>query len=226
MSRCGHYQGYNDDWIYAHITKFTSWRKMFDAYYEEFHFGNYRNFRNHLYHDLGMTRIFTDEQNNWLIDNYPNMTLDECTEAFNKQFQIGRSKSTIRMQASKLGVRQSDDTVRRAYDFEHYNEYPIGSTVIRTNNKGLSAVYEKTADGWIRQSILNAGQVPEGFRVVHLNRDFMNNSEENLAVVPIRILSMMTGNKFWSDNPEITKTAILWCKLSEVLAYEQIVNAR
>ena len=219
MSRCGHYAGYNDDWIYAHMTKYTSWRNLFNAYYKEFHFGNYRNFRNHLYNDLGLTRKFTNEQNQWLIENYPHMTLKECTDTFNKKFNIGRSRQTICTQANKLGIKQNDETVKKSYLFEHYNSYPIGATVTR-HTTTASCVYQKTESGWKRQTHLVMGDVPKGHVVVHLDGDYTNNSKENLQVITMRENALMTANKFWSEDPELRKTGLVWCKLMNVIGDE------
>lgn len=216
MSKCGHYRGYNDDWIYAHHAEYTSWKNLFDAYYEKFHFGSYRNFRNHLYHDLGLTRTFTDEQNQWLIDNYPNMTTNECAELFSKIFNIGRSRSTISTQANKLGINQKPETVKRSYEYSHYNTYPIGATVVR-HTSTCSCVYEKTETGWERQSRLAVGDIPEGHIIAHLDGDYTNNNKDNLVLLTKKESAMMTANRFWSIDPELRKTGLAWCKLKTAM---------
>lgn len=221
MSCCGHYRGYDDDWIIKSMPLYTSWRSLFNAYYKKFAFGTYTNFRNHLYNDLGFTRSFTTEQDEWLKENYPKLGSELATKMIVKKFGVGRSVATITNRAYKLGISVDTDVVNKIKkERNQRHSLPIGSTVVRTNSYGKSCVWEKTKDGWKRQSHLVCGDIPEGYVVVHYDGDFQNNNPDNVVAISKTTLAQMTYNHFWSEFPEITKTAILCCEL-EQLTFEK-----
>lgn len=218
----GQYRGYNDEWIREKISQYSSWRKMFDDYFQIFHFGNYRNFRNHLYNDLGYTRLFTEEQDRWIKENYPVLGREKAAVEFSKVFPCGRSKNVIAQRAMKLGVTVSEEVLTRIRK-EKTVKHKVGDRVVRTNKEGVSSVWIKLQNGeWKRESHVNFGDVPDGMRIVHLDGDYTNNSASNLVSITKQESAMMTASKMWSEEPEITKTGIIWCRLKQ--AHEKAVQ--
>lgn len=212
---------YNDEWILKNVSKFPSWRKMFDVYYETFNFGTYRSFRNHLYNVLKLTRCFTKEQNEWIKKNYPMLGCKKAAEMFNSKFKCGRSIETIRGQAFKLGVKVDPKRVNEIRK-ESNQKLSNGSKVVRgTYIKKGGAVREtvwiKQNGSWKRESYATLGKVHKNQRVVHLNGDPFDNSKENLQLIDIKILGKMTANKMWSEDPVITKTGIICCVLEDII---------
>lgn len=61
------------------------------------------------------------------------------------------------------------------------------------------------------------GPIPKGFRIINLDQNQMNCRIENLYCVPARFITVMSRNKWWSTNPQITLAAIKWCELFYVL---------
>lgn len=215
----GVYRGYDDAWIAENIGNYPSWKKMFEDYYNIFQFGNYRNFRNHLYNDLKYTRLFTKEQDTWIKENYPLFGLKKTTEEFGRVFPCGRSKTVIAQRAMQLGVTVSEDTLTKIRK-DTTVKRNVGDKVIRTNKNGVSSVYVKLPSGeWKRESHVNYGKVPDGMRIVHLDGDFTNNEPSNLSAISQSQQALMTVNRFWSEQPEVTKSGIIWCKLKQT--YEQ-----
>jgi hypothetical protein len=218
----GTYRGYDDKWILEHLSEYTSWKNLFDTYFSTFHFGTYRNFRNHLYNDLGLTRKFTEEQNNWIIKNYPVLGAKKATEEFNKIFPVGRSRSTIVSQAFKLGVQVNGD-VAASLQKSCSEKLPIGSSVIRYSKKDgrkspKATVWVKLETGeWVRESYAAVGKIEKHQRVIHLDGDTFNNSKDNLEVVDMKTLSKMSAYKMWSEDPTITKTGIMCVQLENLL---------
>lgn len=222
MSRCGKYRGYDDDWILKNIDMYTSWKQLFDEYHKKFGFGTYRNFRSHLYSDLKLTRKFTKDQDEWIYENYPTLGSSKATEEFNKFFGVCRSKQTIICRASKLGVKVSNSVSNRLRSESNHLSKPIGSTVVRTNSYGSKSVWQKTENGWVRQAHLVLGEIPEGKVVVHYDGDFTNNTGENLVAISKRVNARMTFNRFWSEDPTITKTGVMCLELEEALEEKEI----
>ena len=218
----GVYRGYDDKWILENLQKYTSWKKLFDEYYRLFNFGNFRNFRNHLYSDLGLTRKFTNEQNEWLIKNYPKLGAKKTTEEFNKIFLVGRSKQTIITQAFKLGIKVDKD-VAASMQKAGSEKRPIGSLAIRYSKKdknkpARATTWVKLNTGeWVRESYVAFQKVDRNQRVIHLDGNTLNNSKNNLELIDMRTLSKMTTYNMWSENATITKTGIMVVQLENLL---------
>ena len=69
------------------------------------------------------------------------------------------------------------------------------------------------------------GPVPKGHRVIFLNGNRRDYRPENLACVPNAILAKMNngrGESFYSDNEEVTRTALKVCELD--LKIKEAVN--
>lgn len=212
---------FNDEWILKNVSNYSSWKKMFDVYFETFHYGTYRSFRNHLYNVLKLTRCFTKEQNEWIKKNYPVLGCKKATETFNSTFNCGRSLETIRGQACKLGVKVNVDRVNEIRK-ESNQKLGNGSRVIRGTSVKKGGITRETVwikqDGvWKRESYAALGPVGKNQRVVHLNGDPFDNSKENLQIIDIKILGKMTANKMWSEDPVITKTGIICCVLEDIV---------
>ena len=57
------------------------------------------------------------------------------------------------------------------------------------------------------------GEIPEGFSVIQLDRDYKNCNLDNLALADKRGLAIMMNQKWWSDNKKFNATGIQWCNL-------------
>lgn len=64
------------------------------------------------------------------------------------------------------------------------------------------------------------GDKPDGYILVHLDNDVTNNSVNNIRAISRSVNARMTANKFWSEDPDITKSGILCCELEELLKEE------
>lgn len=57
------------------------------------------------------------------------------------------------------------------------------------------------------------GEIPDGFSVIQLDRDYKNCDINNLALADKRGLAIMGSHKWWSDNKKFNATGIQWCNL-------------
>lgn len=57
------------------------------------------------------------------------------------------------------------------------------------------------------------GEIPEGYRVIQVDKDYKNCSLDNLVLADKRGLAIMGSHKWWSDNSNFNKTGIQWCNL-------------
>ena len=68
------------------------------------------------------------------------------------------------------------------------------------------------------------GDIPSGHKIVFLNGDTLDCRIENLYMATDAAVMMMVKNKWFSSEPEITKTAILCCELEIVTKKEKKKN--
>lgn len=59
----------------------------------------------------------------------------------------------------------------------------------------------------------NFGEIPDGFRVIQLDRDYKNCDINNLVLADKRGLAIMASHKWWTDNDKFNATGIQWCNL-------------
>lgn len=161
---------------------------------------------------LGLTYRYTDEQRTWLIENYPTMSGTKAAEEFNKKFHCKRTVSTLYSVAHRLGVRTEPD-LRRSITRRNVKTYQIGKEITRTHSDGNSSIYVKTENGWVRKTHLVVGDVPKNCGVYHLDNNYKNNNAENLVIVSRNVQAIMAINRFWSEDPEITKTGLICSEL-------------
>ena len=67
------------------------------------------------------------------------------------------------------------------------------------------------------------GEIPNGFRVIQLDRDYTNCNLDNLVLADSRGLAIMGSHKWWSDNKAFNATGIEWCNLYILAKDKEIV---
>lgn len=163
---------------------------------------------------LGLTRRYTKEQNEWLRKNYPNLGAREAYDRFCETFKVKKGFEGFKSHIKELGLKVTETRQHEANQNNGERKgMPIGTVTRRCRN----SEWIKTADGWkpLQQEIVR--DVPKKHRIIHLDGDGRNNTRDNLATASPKVCGMMTGNKFWSKEKEVTKTAIMWCELSIAL---------
>ena len=61
------------------------------------------------------------------------------------------------------------------------------------------------------------GEIPEGHKIIQLDRDQMNCELDNLRCVPDKYIPVLNKNRWLAGNKDITLAAIKWCKLFNAL---------
>lgn len=207
----GKYTGFDDNWIRTNWQRFTNWGDMY-AEYKTTHESSYpvSSFRSHCSQDLGLKRRYTAEQDKWLVENYPDMGAKEAHRAFEERFGIRKGLQGFKTHCNDLGLHVTEKRWKEAcLDNGHHEGMPIGA--VRKRSRGV--VFTKTEDGWKPLCQTVVGEIPKTHFVVHLDNDPDNNDESNLAVISRKTGARMSVNKFWSEDPELTKAGILCCEL-------------
>lgn len=210
------YVGFDDKWILKHWKEYGRWTDMYEDYkkiYPDIHHST-ENFRRHCNIDLHLSRTYTEEQDAWIRNNYPNMGARESYEEFQKTFGIKKGFSGFKSHITDLGLKVTKERKQIAdANNGNHEKKPNGS--VRKNARGQYFV--KRNGKWISMAKDAVGEIPKGHAVVHLDGKQDNNNPDNLAVISRKTLGRMTHNRFWSEDPEITRTGILCCELANAL---------
>lgn len=175
--------------------------------------------------------LYTEEENNWIIENLNVGTYPELVELFYARFNRTVTSSGLRKQIARLGL--NGTKINRSWlvpgEVRH-DVYPIGAEY--TNADGIvyikvadnRGVYNKKlpggyADGgnWRKKAYHNweksYGSIPEGKRLVYLDSNKQNCDVSNLYFTDTKIQMRLGRNGWQSTNPELTLAAIKWLEL-------------
>lgn len=208
---------YDDEWIVAHRASAQNWRAVCNEYNKAHGtYVNYNTFRSHC-NIIGLNRIdinfrYSDEQIEWLKENYPILGRVKTTKAFNEKFKDNKTSRAIGRKCILMGLRVTEGR-KKERAIENTGRYhEVGTVSIGANGDP----YVKKESGWIPVKYIVAGKQKEKI-LVHLDGDKSNNSLKNLTFITRKVSARMLENRFWSKNPEITRTGIICCELEQAL---------
>lgn len=223
---------WHDDWIIENIEGFTSYTEAAEAYRSRFNVDiSMPALKNHCRFKLGIRksrgenyRHVTDEQANWLRDIYPKVGVKESRRLWNEKYRDNLSVTCIKQIARRICDITVDQDVavanklkaahsqgsKRALRKPGDTRVECGRLVMKTENGEWQSagrcIWEK-----------RHGKIPDGFALVALDGDTFNIDPSNLEIVPWKYLGKMLKNDFFSSDPEITRTGIIWCDLEGIL---------
>ena len=212
------YHKYHDDWIVDHYDPTVGWRAILDEYNKVFDCDvSYGAFVTHIFKKLKIQQEpfkYSDEMNAFLKETYPVYGGKKTTKMFNEHFHTDKTLMTIFNRCNKLGLKPDEKRIFQEKSEWNYKRKTVGA--ITSGTYGTPAV--KTENGWERLDRKLIGKIRPDELIVHLDGNKTNNAPDNLMVIQKSITTRMAKNHFWSDNPVITKTGILWCQLDEALS--------
>lgn len=205
--------GYDDDWIIAHWGLTRNWMSLCEEYNRAHGTEvNYNTFKSHCNGALSLNFHYSDEQIEWLKENYPKLGRVEATKRFNEKFHEKRSTAAIKKMGHTLGLHVTKER-RKQVPIENSGRFHEIGTVREGANKEL---YVKTETGWKPLKYTICEKKP-GKNLVYLDGNKNNVNENNLMYITRAVSARMIKNKFWSEDPEITRTGIICCELEQAL---------
>lgn len=171
---------------------------------------------------------YTDEHDKWLYEH-----IEKCgsyahlTKMFNEEFGVTVGKYSISDRCIKqLHIHRNANSGLFRKGKHSGREYKIGDervfcgyvwvkvNDIRHSGKVTSKMFSKN---WVQKQRYvyeqHFGKIPDGHIVVFLDGDHMNFNPENLYCISRKINCVMNKNRWFTDNPVNTLTAIKWCEL-------------
>ena len=132
MSR-GIFFEYNDKWIFEHREVYTNWKDLCAAYNKTFGTNYcYNTFKSHCNREMKLRSDipYTEEQDKWLIENYPKLGRNKTTAEFNKNFNTNKNVNSIKIHCIRLGLKVSDER-KRIRAVENTNRCHKPGTIVK-----------------------------------------------------------------------------------------------
>jgi hypothetical protein len=225
------YTAEQDDWLREHYYTTKTFKELTERFNAYFNTDRTQNgIQGHVNKALKLARHhFTEEQESWLIKHYDDYRFyDELTEAFNLHFNTNRSVISVQEKCNhKLGLKGK--LGRSSYRYKDKEQLPVGTirksqtaTYIKVqetpskafgskiNNRGYREPYWVPLQKKIYQDVY--GPIKPGQMVCFLDGDSKNFELDNLYCIDRRISALLTKNKWWTGDRELTRTAIKWCE--------------
>lgn len=167
---------------------------------------------------------FTQEQETWLRDNFHRAgSYAELTEKFNSRFGANRNKSMISDKCNKqMGLTGMHNSSK--YGNKQKEELPVGT--IRRSQTGTYIKVCSSVNGhfsgykepyWLplqKKIFQDAhGKITPGKMVCFLDNNPENFDLDNLYPIDRKISAIMSKNRWWTQDKELTLAAIKWCEL-------------
>lgn len=216
-------QNWNDEWIKQNIERYASVSEMWKAYQVETgHICIQQSFRTHCkrkyQHYSRLT--WTDEELEWIKENFPRLGGLKCAPEFEKRFGKKRSHKSIMTFAHRHGIFVDDDTIEANRNYPR--RVPIG-TIVDDGDGYLKIKVgaEYSSSGWMRYHRYlyeqRHGKLKKGYKIMFLDGDKRNYSDDNMIAVPASYFALMNKLELHSVFPDVNLAGIKWCDLYSAL---------
>lgn len=224
-----HCHTYNDKWILENYLNYSSYKKVAQAHNELFNTDiTAATMKGHC-RKIGLKKPrkyaeYTEEEFQWLTENYPLLGVNETLEQFNKKFENKRTRSAIRNFGHNYCDNVKDDVATK-------NKVKYSTRIKTTGTLRLEVgrwVMKKEDGTWDQASRViyenNFGPIPKNYSVIFLDNDVNNLDPENLLAVPHKYLGLLNLYNLKSVSKEITLAGVEWCKLYEILKEKGVIK--
>lgn len=213
-----------ENWVRENYFEYESLEKLLEAFNKVFdRKRTLQGFSLHCQNVLKLKRYIppTEEENTWLIENVDKYTYNELTDEYNRIFGKDVSRSALESYTKRtLSLIKKDPNkfISIPNPVGHTKKIN-GRTYIRvkeidhslsSKNRGQSTYVPLAKVIWEKH---HGKKVPEDSQITFLNGNKEDFSIENLYCIKKKYLFYMIQNHWFSDNPDVTLTAIKWCEL-------------
>lgn len=207
---------WDHEWISDKFNEVSTLQELTDRYNEEHGTDiGYRTLKGYCQRNGYYKCNLTDEQDKFIREMYPKHGSKKTCDLFNTRFKTNKTWKQIRGLACnrKLRILSHDTYVECRKN--HKKKYDIGDYI-----SDWTEHYVKVAEGkFEKASTYNykkyKGDIPEGYRVIHLDGDILNNDPENLECVSANHCMRMARNNLYSKYPALTKGALMLLELED-----------
>ena len=224
---------WQDAWILENLFEFSSYAEAAEAYRKTFCIDiSVPALKNHCRYKLGIQkprsdnyRHITEEQADWIRCIYPRLGVKKTRELWNERYKDSLSCTCIKQIARRICdvVVNPDVATANKLKAVHGKGSKRATRGVGDTRMECGRLVMKADDGewksagrcvWEKEH----GAIPTGYALVALDGNTANIRLENLDIVPWNYLGKLQRNGFFSSNPNVTKTGIIWCDLQTVLS--------
>lgn len=225
---------WHDEWIEENLNRFSSYSTMAEEYNRVF--GTDITpvaIKNHAKIVLGLSKVrqnyrqFTDEQREFLKENYSKYNNRELLRIFNEKFHETRTMRSIKSFGSAYGIKV-DKNIRSTYRLKNLHGESSKRAIRETGAVRIECgrpVMKDANGNWSSMAKViwekEHGPVPEGYIVTTLNNDPFDCRLENIVVLSNKCHGLLFNLDLRSTDPEITKTGIMLCELIEAVKNQE-----
>ena len=223
---------WHDDWILKNLLRYKNYTEATEAYNQEFGIDiSMPALKNHCRYKLGIEkpktnyRHVTESQSAWLKGVYPKVGVAETVRLWNEKYGDNASRSCIKQIARRICDVMVDPDIATANKLRpaHGEGSKRATREAGDTRMECGRLVMKADDGTWKSAGRCVwekayGKIPEGYALLALDGDTTNIDLSNLEIVPWKYLGKLNRNDFFSEDPEITRTGIVWCDLETVLA--------
>lgn len=160
-------------------------------------------------------RNFIEIEDAWLCENAPLLSVEETALKFNNVFNTNRSAPVLKARCNRnlhifhankksgFGRTIGSETELNGYIWVKVSDVPYRKDSFYKNWKQKHRIVWEEING----------PLLDGWNIIFLDRNHGNCNIENLYALNGKVLREMAKKKWWSENTEITLTAIKWCEL-------------
>lgn len=180
---------------------------------------------------------YSEEEEQFLIDNVKGITLIELTDKFNNKFNLNLSENAIGCRKHKLGItsgivggqfkkghntwnkgtkglmKANKTSFKKGNVPQNYR--PVGSE--RINKDGYIEVKVSDPNKWETKNKIvykkYFGDIPKGYKVIYADGNKFNNEPDNLILVSSSELLIANRNHLIYNNKDLTESGILISKV-------------
>lgn len=180
----------------------------------------------------GNAQEWTAEEDQFLIENYPDLGARRCSAQILKKFGKERSAKSIYSRIKDLYNKGIISNVIHVSEKRYaeakcengnHDHSPIG-TIVERQRGILFIKYKSGADGWMPLRRYIVGDEASDKVVIHLNNDKSDCRPENLACIDRTVMMRLNRYHLLSENAEITKTSIMLCELMKAMQQQEKEN--
>lgn len=169
-----------------------------------------------------MRSKFTEEEKQFIKDNYKGISTSELTKLFNKRFNKSEDKEVIKNYKTHNGLKTGLDG-RFKKNQKAPNHKPVGYEFI-SKNDGYTYVKIAEPSTWdLKQRVIykqHYGEIATEDSIVFADQNKQNFDIDNLILVKRKVKLMAKNKRLFFDDKELTKTGMLIaeviCKSSEL----------
>lgn len=228
---------WQDDWLNDHWSGARSYQELTELYNKEFHTNASKSaIKNHCHYILGIQkprkaqRRYTEEQLQFLKENYEKMGNRELLKLFNEKFNDTRTLSAIKNFGIIHGL-QVDKEVRQNNRRKHLDRPGSKRATRKSGDIRIECgrpIMKDDEGNWKTAARViwekEHGPVPEGYVVTVLDGNPNHIDPDNITCVPLSYIGMLSRHNLRSTEAEITKTGIMVCELIDTMKKQEKEN--